>query len=400
MIISRRVFIRNENHEPLKGVLVEIYDTRTGKVFATEKTDSKGMVKFTRVNTATQEYWFRPRITRTSGKFDKMALSGVVNIHAELEQPPPPPPPPAFKPVDAVVFDPPVPTFPFPQDTGGPQNQPTGVTEYTILWDCANDQQLEGYDATLATSFGETAYLSAWNVVSMVVEWADASYWVLFQTASDYRIRHYSATGTVLTTITLDTTYSYHSIGYDGTYLYVTTHDPPDPFTLILQQLDYTTGAVVNSISAAGDTTSGVYASQTEARVVWIRTTGVGLVHEMQGYNTATLASVWGPTNIDLFSLQAAVVTNVVGQFFVAIGNVLGNIIEVREYLVTDGTLIDTLAIAVTGAGGGMAWYDTQFFIPDDTGVVHIFDATGALVDSVDMVCTDIAAIVAKPSPE
>lgn len=406
MIISRRVFIRNESHEPLKGVPVEIYDTRTGKVLGVETTDAMGMVAFTRISSPTNEYWFRPRITRTSGKFDKMALTGVVNIHAELEQPPPPPPPPGRPPAEIIQFEPPANTPPitappYHNDQGGPLDQPSGVTEYEILWDCYDSGQLEGYDITLATEFGTAVYLSGWQVISMVTVWSDASYWVLFHTATDYRLRHYSATGSTLTTLTLDTAYAYFSVGYDGTYLYVTATANTAPTTPVyLQKLSASTGSVVASVSDTGSTTSGVYASQNESTLIWMKYTGAGAAHELEGYDTDTLVSVWGPTTIDALGLQGAVMTNVSGQFFVAIAGGLGNVSEVQEYLITDGTLIDTVPITVTAAEGGMAWYDTQFFIPEDGGVVNIFSETGVLVDSVTMTCAGIGAIIAKPSPE
>ncbi len=96
-VIDRRVFIHNEDQRPLAGVVVEAYARSSNLTIATVTTDKDGVAQF-RLS-ASEDCWFRPRITRNAGKLGDLSMAGVVSmwvepppvvtVEAEIETPPP-----------------------------------------------------------------------------------------------------------------------------------------------------------------------------------------------------------------------------------------------------------------------------------------------------------------------
>jgi hypothetical protein len=85
IVIDRRVFLQNEQFQPLIGVTVELFDLDTGTVLARTISDSQGIAAFVEVHIATDNYWFRPLITRASGRLNNLLLGGVVHMGVEQE---------------------------------------------------------------------------------------------------------------------------------------------------------------------------------------------------------------------------------------------------------------------------------------------------------------------------
>lgn len=79
-----KVYLRNEQQEPLISTDVEMYDLRTGRVVKTVQTNKEGIVEF---DADPKTHGFRPLITRNSGKSGKMALNGAVHVTLEPIRP-------------------------------------------------------------------------------------------------------------------------------------------------------------------------------------------------------------------------------------------------------------------------------------------------------------------------
>lgn len=85
--VTRRVFLKNEDMEPLANVVIELFDTKTSRVLARATTDAQGIASFSNVTVATDAYWFRPLLTRVSGRWGDMTLNGALHLEAEREIP-------------------------------------------------------------------------------------------------------------------------------------------------------------------------------------------------------------------------------------------------------------------------------------------------------------------------
>ena len=75
----RKILVQNERFLPLANTDVEMFDIATGRSVGTKKTNARGVVEFSEQTTG--EYWFRPKITRESGKAGGMSVSGNVHLY-------------------------------------------------------------------------------------------------------------------------------------------------------------------------------------------------------------------------------------------------------------------------------------------------------------------------------
>ena len=74
----RRALIQSEKFLPLKNTDVEMYDLVSGKIIAKTKTNAQGIANFPEQKAGT--YWYRPNLTRGSGKSGEMSLNGAVHV--------------------------------------------------------------------------------------------------------------------------------------------------------------------------------------------------------------------------------------------------------------------------------------------------------------------------------
>lgn len=80
-----KVVVQNEQFTSLKNAPVEVYNTKTGEVLERVNTDGSGVAEFSGSYTD-GEYWFRPQVTRRSGKNQNQSLGGQINFH-EVDKP-------------------------------------------------------------------------------------------------------------------------------------------------------------------------------------------------------------------------------------------------------------------------------------------------------------------------
>lgn len=78
--MAHQVIVQNEQFVSLKNAAVEVYNTKTGEVLERVNTDGNGVAAFSGSYTE-GEYWFRPQVTRRSGKNKEQSLGGQINFH-------------------------------------------------------------------------------------------------------------------------------------------------------------------------------------------------------------------------------------------------------------------------------------------------------------------------------
>ncbi len=82
MAVTRKVILTNENRQPLAGVVVEAFKRSSNQPIMTVTTDKAGLALFL-LSVTGDDYWFRPRITRTAGKMAELSTRGRVNMWVE-----------------------------------------------------------------------------------------------------------------------------------------------------------------------------------------------------------------------------------------------------------------------------------------------------------------------------